>query len=209
MKPSPLRVSGKIISWNEPRGFGFARPETGGPDVFLHISMLPVPAQPPKPGDQFSFEIEVTPDGKRKAMRVSATGEPPPPPVRRQPRRLGFLVIIGFLAFAVLIAQYVPIPWWIAPYYLALSIVCFVAYAVDKRAARAGAWRVPEATLLVLGAIGGWPGGIVAQRTLRHKTIKNSFQRAFWGGVVLNIFAFVVVTVLPYELITYGVDLFG
>jgi uncharacterized membrane protein YsdA (DUF1294 family)/cold shock CspA family protein len=209
MSPVPERVSGRIVSWNETRGFGFARPDLGGADVFVHISMLPSQTEPPPIGAELSFEVEVTPEGKRRAARVSSAGEAAPPTRRHQPRRLGYLVIVGFLALAVLVAQYVPIPWWIAPYYLLLSLVCFVAYAIDKRAARAGTWRVPEATLLVLGAIGGWPGAIVAQQTLRHKTIKSSFLRLFWGSVVLNVLGFIVVTVLPYELIASGVGQVG
>lgn len=63
---------------------------------------------------------------------------------------------------------------------LAVSILSFSAYAIDKRrAGRAGA-RIAEATLLTLDAVGGWPGGLVAQRLWRHKTAKVSYQLAFW-----------------------------
>ena len=60
-----------------------------------------------------------------------------------------------------------------------LQLVTGVAYAVDKSAARRGRRRVPERTLLALGLVGGWPGALVAQRMLRHKTRKRSFRRAF------------------------------
>ena len=49
-------------------------------------------------------------------------------------------------------------------------------YAADKSAARAGRWRIPESTLLMLGLCCGWPGGIVAQQWLRHKSVKPSFR---------------------------------
>lgn len=74
-----------------------------------------------------------------------------------------------------------------------VSIICFVAYAIDKSAARSGGWRTAERTLLVLGLAGGWPGAILAQQLLRHKTNKPSFRSAFWGTVVLNVVAFVVI----------------
>lgn len=48
-----------------------------------------------------------------------------------------------------------------------------------------------ESTLLLLGLVGGWPGAIVAQQTLRHKTIKLSFRVSFWLSVVVNIGVFV------------------
>jgi uncharacterized membrane protein YsdA (DUF1294 family) len=70
--------------------------------------------------------------------------------------------------------------------------VCFAVYAVDKSAAAAGRWRISENTLLLLGVLGGWPGAIVAQQTLRHKTQKANFRSAFWGTVVVNLIAFVL-----------------
>ncbi|MFC0250709.1 DUF1294 domain-containing protein [Massilia consociata] len=71
--------------------------------------------------------------------------------------------------------------------YLAVSLGCFLAYAIDKSAARAGNWRTPETTLLLLGLVGGWPGGLLAQQWLRHKTSKTSFQWKFHVTVVLNL----------------------
>ena len=82
---------------------------------------------------------------------------------------------------------------WLLAFYTGASGLCFAAYAFDKRAAQAGRRRVPEATLLALGLIGGWPGGLLAQRTLRHKTRKVHFLVPFWVTVVLNIAAVVAV----------------
>ncbi|MGF6274784.1 uncharacterized membrane protein YsdA (DUF1294 family) [Massilia sp. UYP11] len=74
--------------------------------------------------------------------------------------------------------------------YLMTSLTCFVAYAIDKSAARAQSWRTPESTLLILGLVGGWPGALLAQQWLRHKTSKQSFQRKFQLTVALNLGAF-------------------
>ena len=82
---------------------------------------------------------------------------------------------------------------------VSLNGVTVLAYALDKRAARRGARRVPERTLLTLGLAGGWPGAIVAQRRLRHKTRKRSFQSSFRLTVALNL-AIVVVVVLVVRL---------
>jgi uncharacterized membrane protein YsdA (DUF1294 family) len=78
---------------------------------------------------------------------------------------------------------------------VALNGVTVLAYALDKRAARRGVRRVSERTLLTLGLAGGWPGAILAQRRLRHKTRKRSFQSSFRLTVALNA-AIVVVVVL-------------
>lgn len=71
--------------------------------------------------------------------------------------------------------------------YAVLSGLALTAYLLDKRAAQKGTGRIPEATLLVLGLAGGWPGALLAQRVLRHKTRKTSFQIAFWLTVILNV----------------------
>jgi len=67
----------------------------------------------------------------------------------------------------------------LAAWYLVCGIVTFVAYALDKSAARDGRWRTPEITLHVLSAARGWPGALIAQRVLPHKSRKASFQAVF------------------------------
>lgn len=71
--------------------------------------------------------------------------------------------------------------------YLVLSVATFVVYGADKRAAVAGRWRTTESTLLVLGLLGGWPGGALAQQVFRHKRRKGSFQLKFWLSVAANL----------------------
>ena len=75
--------------------------------------------------------------------------------------------------------------------YAVLSLVTFIAYGLDKSAARRGAWRTPEAELHLLALLGGWPGALIAQRFFRHKTRKQPFRTIFWGTVVVNSVALV------------------
>lgn len=70
--------------------------------------------------------------------------------------------------------------------YLLLSLVTFIAYAVDKSAARRRMQRTPERTLHLLALAGGWPGAWLAQRVLRHKSAKARFLVVFWLTVGLN-----------------------
>lgn len=77
----------------------------------------------------------------------------------------------------------------LAALYALASVACFIAYALDKAAARKGRRRTPERTLLLLGLAGGWPGALAAQHWLRHKSSKTSFLARFWFTVVLNVAA--------------------
>lgn len=96
------------------------------------------------------------------------------------------LISSAFLAlvwFAVTVGW---IPMAAIAVYLILSAMTFLVYALDKRAARAGAWRTPESTLHWMAIAGGWPGALVAQQALRHKSKKKSFRALFWMTVLVN-----------------------
>lgn len=56
------------------------------------------------------------------------------------------------------------------------NVVAFLAFTFDKwRACRSGR-RVPEFSLAMLGALGGWPGGLLGMMLFHHKTSKWSFK---------------------------------
>lgn len=65
---------------------------------------------------------------------------------------------------------------WLALLYLVASAVTFAVYARDKQAAVRGTRRTSERTLHWLALVGGWPGALLAQRLLRHKTRKPFFR---------------------------------
>lgn len=75
----------------------------------------------------------------------------------------------------------------LAGWYVCASLATFVVYALDKRAARTGRRRTPERTLLLLGLVGGWPGGLLAQTLVRHKSAKTSFLIKFWLTTAANL----------------------
>ena len=70
-----------------------------------------------------------------------------------------------------------------------MSIATFVAYGIDKVAARRGVRRTRERTLHLLAFAGGWPGAFAAQLVFRHKCSKAPFQATFWGTVGVHCFA--------------------
>jgi uncharacterized membrane protein YsdA (DUF1294 family) len=64
------------------------------------------------------------------------------------------------------------------------SLATFVAFGWDKWRAARSVTRVPEATLVLLGALGGWPGGLLGMNCFRHKTAKWSFQLKYALGLI-------------------------
>jgi uncharacterized membrane protein YsdA (DUF1294 family)/cold shock CspA family protein len=215
MSPDGLRVEGTLSSWNDERGFGFISSAGGGKGIFVHITAFPWSQVRPHVGEQLTFEIEFTSEGRQRAKSVLPIGAAP---LRRsKPRRppvirgaVASSAIVAFVVLYVVINWYWATPGWVAALYLGTSAICCLAYATDKSAASAGRWRVSESTLLTLGLMGGWPGAIVAQQVLRHKTVKARFQFAFWGTVALNVAAFVTFSSpISNRLVGRLIELFG
>ena len=94
-------------------------------------------------------------------------------------------LIFFLLLSAGMFSENIPVPAMFG--YLTLSLASILIYAKDKRAARTGRRRTPERTLHLLALAGGWPGAMLAQQWLRHKTLKRSFRITFWIIVVVNL----------------------
>jgi uncharacterized membrane protein YsdA (DUF1294 family) len=73
--------------------------------------------------------------------------------------------------------------------YIAMSLITYLFYAMDKSAARHNQWRIQESTLHLFAFLGGWPGALFAQDQLRHKSVKAQFRFVFWITVALNLVA--------------------
>jgi uncharacterized membrane protein YsdA (DUF1294 family) len=91
-----------------------------------------------------------------------------------------------FLAAIAAFVRWAELPTFVFWTYLVASVAAFVVYAVDKSAAGGGRRRVPESTLHLLAWLGGWPGALVAQHALAHKTRKAAFQIVFWLTVAAH-----------------------
>nr|WP_198428860.1 cold shock domain-containing protein [Nocardia bovistercoris] len=70
---------GKLVSFDSSRGFGFIRPEDGGPDVFVHVNDIGLDEDELRQGRVFEFDVT---EGDRgpKAVNLSAAGGQPAPP---------------------------------------------------------------------------------------------------------------------------------
>jgi uncharacterized membrane protein YsdA (DUF1294 family)/cold shock CspA family protein len=179
-----MRFGGVVKSWNDDRGFGFIEADQGGQEVFVHIKAFPARAGRPQLDQRVTFEIELNREGKKRARNVEVqrparTAKPKQGTHPAQWGTASLFAIPAFLLVYLLVALVWRAPAWVAALYVVASVVCFAAYAADKSAAVSGRWRIAESTLLALGLAGGWPGAILAQQVLRHKSNKASFRSAF------------------------------
>lgn len=188
--------SGTLIKWKDEDGFGFIRPKDGGKDVFLHISDIRDATRRPQEKDTIYYRRTVDATGKSRACDAFILG------ARRQRMGSGayrngrsatlskawqdafplsqlvilsVLPLIGIVHLSWVIRNPLPI---VA--YPAMSAVTFALYADDKSRAKRGEWRISENTLHLCELAGGWLGGFAAQRVLRHKSQKQSYQTEFW-----------------------------
>lgn len=192
MNSGDKRLTGIIKSWDDEKGFGFIELEGRRKDVFFHISAFETQRTRPKEGDEVIYILEAGSGKKPRAEAVWLRGEPPPP--RTDMKRASETAVLwrllalpayafGCLAFhSVWGIQALLVIWMTIS-----SAVCFCLYGWDKTQALKGQRRVPEAALLGWGLLGGWPGGLLAQVVLWHKTTKKAFQSAFWLTVMLSV----------------------
>ena len=186
------KQTGIVETWKGSEGFGFIQPDGGGKDYFFHKSAVSGGKQPAV-GQKVSFTVGRDNKGRLRAENVTIQGKATKlEQVRGQTKgRVGlpdlgsgglaeigstrlFLFAIPFLATALTLS------WVPLAVYVIASLVGFGAITLDKRFAQEKMWRIPEASLHLIELLGGWPGSGAAQRMVRHKTQKMSYQVTFW-----------------------------
>lgn len=191
---------GRLTSWQDKRGFGFIKPINGGRLVFLHISELKEASRRPQVGDVIYYQLASTQDGKKRACNAFIEGARTNPILRipqleefrSKPTSqsavgletliLSILPVAGAIHFLLTTAN--PLPLILYPI---MSWLTFTLYANDKARAKQGKWRISENTLHLCELAGGWIGAFVAQRRLRHKSRKYSYQLVYWAIVAVHL----------------------
>lgn len=193
-----MRLKGVIKSWNDERGFGFIEPTQGGQEIFVHIKAFSRSASRPQVNQRVSFEVELGPQGKKRARNVELMRSEWPGAEgvgRNSPAQRGaatLFIIPAFLVVYFAASLLWEPPLWFALIYLIASAITFLAYSNDKSCAQRGEWRISENTLHMLSIAGGWPGALLAQQLLRHKSAKAEFRLVFWATVAMNVAAFIL-----------------
>ena len=82
----------------------------------------------------------------------------------------------------------------VALYYLiAVNLLTFVTYGIDKWKARKNHWRVREATLLLLAVLGGSIGALLAMKVFQHKTLHKKFRYGIPAILLVELAAVVII----------------
>jgi uncharacterized membrane protein YsdA (DUF1294 family)/cold shock CspA family protein len=181
-----MRKKGRLCSWNDQKCFGFIEPGDGGKQVFIHISAFSNRNRKPQTGDVVSYALSADRQGRPCAASATLPGDILPSRRKSNSKALAVIGAILFLSVVGISVAWSKLPPAIFGLYLIASLITFMMYAADKSAAKRGRWRTPERILHWLSLIGGWPGGLIAQQTLRHKSQKESFRTMFWITVFLN-----------------------
>ena len=188
-----MRHAGRLSDWNDDKGYGFVVPHDGGDRAFVHVRAFERAGRRPMSGDLVSYEAQRDAKGRTNAVRVRFAGQTAPPAkaqrvdsqvLLRRPQR----ILLGLASVAAIAwlgwSGKLPVVLLLA--YGFMSVVAIALYAGDKRTARDGQWRTPEDTLHAVALFGGWPGALLAQGALGHKSNKASFQTVFWMTVLVN-----------------------
>ncbi len=186
-----MRYQGRISSWKDDQGFGFINMNGSSNQVFVHINAFKNRGRRPAGNEIVTYELEVDQKGRQRDKNVTFVGDRSLVAYSREKWSVSLSLVMFFVAFVVVSAFMGKIPIIVLGLYLGASIFAFAAYALDKSAAQNNQWRTKEGNLHLIGLIGGWPGALVAQRFLHHKSKKQSFQITFWVTVMLNCGVFI------------------
>ncbi|MGX9728541.1 MAG: DUF1294 domain-containing protein [Candidatus Electronema sp. VV] len=197
-----MRNQGRLTSWNDERGFGFITSDDDGRKVFVHINSFSNRGRRPELNQTVSYALSSDNKGRPCAANVLFADE------RRKSGLRSSVIALLFLAAVAIVSFYLnKIPRLIFIIYVFASLLTFIMYAKDKSAAKNGSWRTPESTLHLLSLFCGWPGALIAQQILRHKSKKESFRFVFWTTVLLNCGAFALLFIPEVSVeVQYWID---
>jgi uncharacterized membrane protein YsdA (DUF1294 family)/cold shock CspA family protein len=210
------RQKGKIIKWNDDKGFGFILPENSKTNIFVHIKSFTDRNVRPTENQSVTYTVQNNDNGKNSAINVSRSTDNPirsrtnnsssikniiPKHKRRNTNNIlleqksthdipifYILIILGFMVFLFHFSiREEKLPPLVIIVYIVMGILTYYIYSEDKSQAIDSERRTSEQSLLTLSFFGGWIGALIAQHKFHHKVKKISFQISFWTTVFFNI----------------------
>ncbi|MFN2333438.1 MAG: DUF1294 domain-containing protein [Wenzhouxiangellaceae bacterium] len=175
-----MRQQGRISEWRDKQGFGFVHPHDGGDRAFVHISRVANRNRRPVEGDLITYDLVKDDKGRPQAHSVRFVADRHRARPSRENRMPHFYLFFAFLLGLPALVAIGYLHAVVLAVYAMASVVTFAAYANDKRAAQNGQWRTSESALHVLALIGGWPGALLAQEWLRHKSRTTRRHQVPW-----------------------------
>lgn len=74
----------------------------------------------------------------------------------------------------------------IAAIYTIMSLICFILFYIDKKRSETNGWRIAEYYLHLVELLGGWPGALLGQKYIRHKTQKWKYKLVLWAIILVH-----------------------
>ncbi len=206
-----LKKQGKIIKWDDAKGFGFILPEESKKHIFVHIKSFANRNIRPSINQSVVYTVSKNKDGKQSAINVTrATDNLLGNKTNKKNISLKsisnnnsnyaidyksshkiniayMIFVLTFLSFLLYFSINGKLPLYIIVFYGTISVITYFSYSVDKSKSITKEYRTSEKSLHLLSLIGGWMGAIIAQQRFRHKNKKISFQIVFWITVIFNI----------------------
>jgi uncharacterized membrane protein YsdA (DUF1294 family)/cold shock CspA family protein len=181
-----VRYKGRVSEWRDEQGFGFVTPSLGGERVFLHISAFRKRRRRPAANDLVTYELGFDERKRPRAINVLFSLDVVEPPPTKLSLGASIAGVGFFFALVTGVVLAGGLPFSILVLYVGASVIAFIAYSIDKFAALRDGRRTSELTLHLISLVGGWPGALLAQQVLRHKTVKKEFRRGYWFTVAIN-----------------------
>lgn len=193
-------MEGRVVEWNDDRGYGFILSPVSHQRLFFHISSVNS-SRRPNINDNVQFAIGQDRRGDACAVDVRLS--------ESIALSFSFPLLFGFTFLVSLVASYFVfnLDMLFVGAYVGMSFLTFILYASDKSAAQNNEQRTSEASLHMFALFCGWPGALIAQQTLRHKSRKQPFKTVLWLTVIINSLAFVFLLtpqgLVYFDLIVY------
>lgn len=199
MQQSESPRTGRVVFWQDAKGFGFLTCQHNQQKLFFHIRDFVSKSARPEVGDEVQFQTGQDKAGRSIATQLQFVDAAKQTPNKATPSASSQWIDLdyaqdvslyfrsGFLMLLTMALLFGSLPLMLPILYIEASLFTYWLYQQDKAAAIVGQpKRLPEESLQLYSFIGGWPGALLAQKKLAHKRSKFQFQREFWLVVAGN-----------------------